>query len=168
MIKHATISPCGKYRYWLERRWDESKDYLNFIMLNPSTADAEQDDPTIRKCIGFAKNMGYGGIHVTNLFAYRATDPSDLAKCPSPIGPDNGNFIEAGILSAPVTICAWGSNKMAAALAPKLAVVLKKCRAMALRINRDGSPAHPLYVPYSVDPVDFTTMAVLGSKVKGL
>lgn len=164
MKKHATISDCGKYRYWLERRWEEHKDYLNFIMLNPSTADAEVDDPTIRKCIGFAKKWGYGGIHVTNLFAFRATDPSELERCECPIGPNNGSYLEAGILSAPVTICAWGANKMAAKLAPKIAGLLKNGRAMALRRNKDGSPAHPLYVPYSVTPVDFNTLAVLGSK----
>ena len=80
MIKSAEISPCGLYRYSLTRKWEAWKGTVNFIMLNPSTADAQEDDPTIRRCIGFAKAWGYGGIVVTNLFAYRATNPKELKK----------------------------------------------------------------------------------------
>lgn len=89
MIKSAIISECGKYRYSLSRIWDENKANVLFIMLNPSTADGDVDDPTIRRCIGFAKSWGYGGIYVGNLFAYRATDPKELLKVENPIGFEN-------------------------------------------------------------------------------
>ena len=154
MKKLATLSPCGHYRYWLERRWDERLDYVNFVMLNPSTADAEIDDPTIRKCIGFAKRWGYGGLHVVNLFALRSTDPDALYSHADPIGPDNEAFIDAGRLSAPKTIVAWGKHGKihgrAEKLLPKLGPVF------ALMLNADGSPRHPLYVPYDTTPVPFT------------
>lgn len=163
MKRHATLSRCGRYRYWLERSWAETgKGFVNFIMLNPSTADAERDDPTIRKCIGFARRWGYDGVHVVNLFALRATDPAALRSDPSPIGPENDTFLEAGVLSAERTICAWGNN---AAIGDRAAHVLRRLAQLefgraadllyALRINRDGSPAHPLYVPYAVEPVSF-------------
>lgn len=155
----ATISPCGLYRYWLERAWDigTGKDFLNFIMLNPSTADAEKDDPTIRKCVGFAKRWGYGGVHIVNLFALRATDPGVMLEHADPVGPENDHFIEAGALSAPVTVCGWGrmgSHRDRAAQV--LSIVRRLCpRVVALRVNRDGSPAHPLYMPYDIEPVEY-------------
>lgn len=80
MIKGAKISECGKYRYQLWRIWDESLPKVLFIMHNPSTADADVDDPTIRRCIAYAKEWGYGGLYVGNLSPYRATDPKDLKK----------------------------------------------------------------------------------------
>lgn len=96
MKKHATLSDCGKYRYWLERSWEETgKGFVNWIMLNPSTADAEIDDQTIRKCIGFSKLWGYDGMHVVNLFAFRATDPESLYGCGCPVGLGNKDFIQA-------------------------------------------------------------------------
>src|SRR5437870_4841901 len=107
----AVISPCGKFRYRLTRQWGEGA-ALPFVMLNPSTADAEQDDPTIRKCVGFAKRMGYDGIEVVNLYAYRATKPADLKKAGYPRGPENDRHIEAALVEshANSVICAWGVN----------------------------------------------------------
>lgn len=82
----AGLSPCGLYRFWLTRCWAPAKPCALFIMLNPSTADHEQDDATIRKCIGFARRWGMGSIRVANLFAYRATKPDDLKRADNPIG----------------------------------------------------------------------------------
>jgi len=161
MKKHATISPCGKYRYWLERIWDDSgSDFLNFIMLNPSTADAEIDDPTIRKCIGFAKRWGFGGMHVVNLFALRATNPRELFTTPCPLGPHNESFLNASVLSAPKTVVDWGACAFAKDRAAEVLAGLPKSdrhQIVCLGLNADGSPKHPLYVPYDVTPIPYPT-----------
>lgn len=160
MKRHATI--VGEYRYWLERHWEvdsHGKDFLNFVMLNPSTADGLVDDHTIRKCIGFAKRWGFGGMHVVNLFALRSTDPKALYKHPDPVGPDNAAFLEAGLFSGPLTIVAWGGHGSlhgrAAAFMAQVAAMSSPPRIEALRINDDGSPGHPLYIPYDTKPVPF-------------
>lgn len=88
----AGISECGTYRYWLCREWSPGLDSLVWLMLNPSTADATQDDPTIRRCMGFARRWGYGGITVVNLYAYRATNPRDLLTAADPVGPENDRY----------------------------------------------------------------------------
>lgn len=93
MDKGAIISGCGKYRYSLWRTWDKKLPKVMFIMLNPSTADAYEDDPTIRRCINFAKSWGYGGIVVGNLFAYRATNPKKLILIDDPSGSANHHYL---------------------------------------------------------------------------
>lgn len=159
MLKHATLSACGQYRYWLQRTWGEcGKGFCNFIMLNPSTADATIDDPTIRKCIGFAKRWGYEGMHVVNLFAFRATDPDELYKTNCPIGALNDDYIEGSLLSADRTIVAWGKHGSYLGRDVQVMSMLAhhaKGRTFALKLNGDGSPRHPLYVPYDVEPVVF-------------
>ena len=89
MIKQAEISPCGQYRYTLSRQWNPAAPAVMFIMLNPSTADARQDDPTIAKCIQLAQTWGYGRLLVGNLFAWRSPRPQDLPTAPNLIGPQN-------------------------------------------------------------------------------
>lgn len=158
MRKYATISKCGTYRYWLERCWvDEGKDFLNFIMLNPSTADAEKDDATIRRCVGLAKQWDYGGIHVVNLFALRATNPDALYSHADPVGPENDEFIQASLLSAPLTIVAWGKHGKIHGRDDKVMKMLAGHQVKALGINADGSFRHPLYIPSSVVPVGVCT-----------
>src|SRR5262245_19133112 len=98
--KEALISPCGLYRYWLTRTWDNSLRRVCWVMLNPSTADAEQDDPTIRRCVGFARSWGAGGIIVVNLFAFRASDPKALLRAADPVGPDNDGHILKSVLAS--------------------------------------------------------------------
>lgn len=151
MIKNARISECGKYRYWLERRWGEGEQQV-FVMLNPSIADASVDDPTIRRCIGFAKREGAGGIVVVNLFAYRATNPKDLGNRESIVGEDNESAIREALAMAVkdkrTVICAWGANKHAKKQAPKVKNIAKECGAelVCLGLTSNGSPRHPLYV----------------------
>ena len=105
----AEISRDGVYRYRLTRRWetDDRASMLRWIMLNPSTADASLDDPTIRRCMGFARAWGYGGIVVHNLYALRATDPRQLRDHPDPVGPVNDSYIAGWRVP---TICAWGAH----------------------------------------------------------
>lgn len=147
----AWISECGKYRYRLTRRFGEGPD-LVFLMLNPSTADAEQDDPTIRKCLGFARRLGYGGIVVVNLFALRATDPAALWKAPTGEreGPANWAICQSTIRDADVVL-AWGAH---ARRVPEKTLHISTYaeqnarRVIVLRRLSDGTPAHPLMLPY--------------------
>lgn len=156
-ISSAILSDCGLFRYLLTRTWDQALPVLVFIMLNPSGADAHMDDRTILKCMAFARLLGYGGIQVVNLFAFRATEPADLKAAGYPVGPLNDAHIRAACTGRDV-ICAWGAN------ADKLArprVVMKLLRAcgvqpMALRVTAGGSPAHPLYLPLALKPVAFS------------
>src|ERR1700731_2978902 len=106
--RDAVISDCGRSRYLLRRTWDHDKPRALFVMLNPSTADAEVDDPTIRSCMRLAKQMGHGSFEVVNLFAWRATDPRELHTASDPVGPENDRVIEAAVNRCDIVICAWG------------------------------------------------------------
>jgi hypothetical protein len=111
--RDAVISECGTYRYLLRRTWDAKLPRALIVMLNPSTADAEIDDATIRSCIRLCKALGYGSFEVVNLFALRATDPDELAKAADPVGPGNDSSIERAIGRCDIAVCAWGAHPMA-------------------------------------------------------
>lgn len=153
----AIISDCKRYRYKLWRQWDNTQHLALWIMLNPSTADATDDDPTIRKCCGFARQWKCGGIVVVNLFAWRATKPRDLptddAKA---IGELNDVMIRTAVENAIATqapiVAGWGTagGKRAAARAERLLSKLTVfANVQCLRLTKDGHPGHPLYIPYS-------------------
>lgn len=151
----ATISDCGKYRYDLWRLWDADKPTLTFIMLNPSTADGLDDDPTVKRCTKRAIKLGYGQLRIANLMAYRATNPDDLRPLERNVsfGPDNKKHLLHALREAGTVICGWGKN---GDLGP-VAWLTTQARHMGvplyvLRTNKDGSPEHPLYIPYSVRP----------------
>jgi hypothetical protein len=144
----ATLSPCGTYRYELTRRWADGDDIVTWIMLNPSTADADIDDPTVRRCIDFSIRWGCAGLVVRNLFALRATDPRQLAKHPAPVGPDNDKYLAKPTTGA--TIAAWGTSGGHLAHA-RAAAVLELLRAgstwpLCVALTDGGAPRHPLYV----------------------
>lgn len=145
----AVISPCGLYRYRLYRRWAHGAPML-FVMLNPSTADATEDDPTIRRCIGFAKREGMPAIEVVNLFAYRATDPADLAKAADPVGPENTRHILEAAIAAGRVVAAWGKSVPSRLRArPAQILALLSNRASVYAIGKAGEPPaarHPLYL----------------------
>jgi len=141
--KNATISDCRKYRYALSRTWDDKMRTVLFIALNPSTADEINDDPTIRRCINYAKNWGFGSILVANLFAYRTTNPAILRYVNNPVGNDNDQHILDLSKKAHIIVAAWGNegslfnrDKEVARLIPNL---------MCLKVNKSGQPTHPLY-----------------------
>lgn len=150
----AELSVDGVYRYLLWRRWDKEKPRALFIMLNPSTADAEIDDPTIRRCIGFARSWGLGGIRVVNLYPFRATKPADLWNASIPEGYCNLRYIERGIDTNGVSIAAWGAHgrepqiRRVRNLFYELGVPL-----YALGLTKDGQPRHPLYMPGAAVPI---------------
>lgn len=147
----AIFSPCERYRYHLWRVWNDELPILVWIMLNPSTADAEKDDPTIRRCIGFAKRDGYGGVSIRNVFAYRATDPRELEKVADPFGPENGmallNCRQVSLLTR--LVVAWGVPivKLRRSNAYKDAANAAAINeAYCLGTTKSGDPRHPLYV----------------------
>lgn len=152
---NAIISECGRYRYWLTREWGEGP-LVTFVMLNPSTADAEQDDPTIRRCMGYARSWGYDGITVVNLYALRSTDPRQLWRADDPIGPSNDQYLttaamRAALDDAPI-VAAWGANARSDRV---LAVRALRCmdRLSVLALTKAGTPRHPLYLRADLRPV---------------
>jgi hypothetical protein len=156
----ATLSPCGRYRYTLHREWMLGEGICLFVMLNPSTADASEDDPTIRRCIGFAQRWGYRELTVANLFALRSTDPEQLVDHPDPVGPDNDQWVERLATAADLCMVAWGAHPEAE---KRAAAALERIRACAMEphclgITQEGHPRHPLYVKGTAEPVAYDPM----------
>lgn len=148
----AVISECGRYRYELTRTWDDAGPLLEWIMLNPSKANASINDPTIHRCITFAKQWGYGGIVVRNLFALRATNPQELLAVDlfDAFGPKNVVYLDQ--VDANCTIAAWGAHAAAVKWHTN-GLSIKRPNLYCLGINANGSPKHPLYVPADRTPV---------------
>lgn len=173
----ALLSEDGAFRYKLWRIWDASLPALPIVMFNPSTADAKRDDPTIRRCVGFAwrwRSLAkIGGIVIGNLYAYRATDPQNVydrlkeMSADQTIGPENDRhlqeIVEAAVRADVSVLCAWGNPAYEARqiLGPddKLAgvrdyevfssMIAAGARVMTLGFNRNGTPKHPVRLPYS-------------------
>ena len=150
MKTSAVFSPCRTWRYELRRVWDESLPFVAFVGLNPSTADETTDDPTIRRCIAFAKRWGYGGLVMVNLFAFRATDPRDMRAAPSPIGPDNDATLRRVAAEAQLVVAAWGTGGRYFNRDFRVRRLLGPL--MALGFTKEGAPRHPLYVRADVEP----------------
>lgn len=148
MSSSATISDCGKYRYTLERDTGLSHGpTMLFVMLNPSTADASEDDPTIRRCIGFAKREGCARIQVVNLYAFRATDAAEMLAEPLREGPDNAYYWKQILARFPEPVFAWGNNAEAHhADKFELLAMSLGCKPICLGKNAGGQPKHPLYL----------------------
>lgn len=143
----ATLSDDGAYRYRLTRTWGTSGRHAAWLMLNPSTADALTDDPTIRRCTGFSRAWGFDSLVVVNLFALRAADPAALARHPEPIGLGNDEFISRAVAAAPVVIAAWGAQRIGAARGALWRRVLARdTDALCLGLTKEGEPRHPLFV----------------------
>jgi hypothetical protein len=148
----AQISPDGMYRYTLWRTtqvpgW--GKGHLVWVMLNPSTADATEDDPTIRRVTTFTQRFGYKWAVVLNLYAYRATSPKDMLAADDPVGPDNDFWISRCLQQSQCVVCAWGANANRDRVLEFLNQVeyLPSIQLRCLGVNANGSPKHPLYVP---------------------
>jgi hypothetical protein len=150
VIRRAAFSRCGTYRYALWRRWDESRPAVLFVGLNPSTADAHRDDPTIRRCIGFANSWGFGSVIVANLFAYRTPHPKLLRAAPNPIGPRNDRWLRTLATDAGLVVAAWGADGEYLRRATEVSARLGDCRCLGLTAS--GAPRHPLYVRKDVLP----------------
>ena len=154
--RSAKLSDCGKYRYELIREWSTSgfapegakKEQVVFCLLNPSTADSVEDDPTIRRCVSFAQGWGYSCLVVVNLFAFRATDPSELLKCPDPVGKRNDEYILKNAKEAALFVAGWGTKGVMLNRDNFVLDMLRSSRVAVhmLGQNRDGTPKHPLYL----------------------
>jgi hypothetical protein len=152
MDRGAYISPCGRYRYSLWRQWTPGP-MVMFVGLNPSTADTTLDDPTIRRCIGFARAWGYCGLMMTNLFAWRSTDPRGMLEADDPTGPDNNRVLLNAHAKAAVTIAAWGVHGTHGGRHNAVRDMLPRLH--YLRLTKDGHPGHPLYLPASLQPMEW-------------
>ena len=153
MKKKANISKDKIYRYTLSRTWDSTKPTVLFIGLNPSIADENIDDPTITRCINFAKDWGYGTLLMANLFAFRSTYPKEIYLIDDPIGKDNDHYILECVKQSDLIIACWGNNgtymdreKIIKELVPNL---------YCLQKNKNGTPHHPLRLPRDINPIPF-------------
>jgi hypothetical protein len=151
----ATFSPDGRYRYALWRRWNANLQTVLFIMLNPSIADELENDPTVERCQRRAAKLGFGTMRVANIFGLRSTDPKILRLDDDPIGSGNDVAIVGACHDSDRVVCGWGRYGKLLDRGDK---VLRLIRAtgkvpMALKLNSDGTPAHPLYLPYSFNPI---------------
>lgn len=156
----AIFSPERTWRYALYRIWDRSLPPCMFIGLNPSTADETKDDPTVRRCIRFAKDWGYGGLHMTNLYAFRATYPRDLYKAAKQgsrqaIGPDNDQWLFRLGEQAGIIIAAWGADPGPSRSRPKhVSDLISELHVLGLTLK--GQPRHPLYMKADCTPRPWT------------
>lgn len=155
----AVFDETRRYRYWLAREWLYGDGICVFVMLNPSTADEHALDPTVRRCVGYAKRWGFKRLEVLNLFAWRSTDPRVLPTLDDPVGPENLNWI-AEVTSRAETklvVCAWGKDGAIRGQGDRVKDELKTIgvEAWCLGLNGDGSPVHPLYQPNTAQLVRF-------------
>lgn len=143
----ALISECGQYRYLLRRTWDLNKPRLLWVMLNPSTADADVDDATIRSCIRLSKRWGAGSFEVVNLFAFRSRDPDQLKTAVDPVGKRNDEVIIDALQYCDSVICAWGAKPIARQRAQEVMSLIRQYKSVAFIIGKtaSGSPRHPLF-----------------------
>lgn len=164
VVTSAVLSDNGLYRYRLSRTWGDGE-RMAWVMLNPSTADASVDDPTIRRCMGFARREGYDGIEVVNLFAYRATEPSDVydaAQAGIDVeGPDNRLHWDAvlGDHGVGMVVAAWGANIVAALLRSPLSEWYTGGW-FCLGTTKSGAPRHPLYVKGAAEMCPYVSREV--------
>lgn len=150
----AVYSDCEKYRYSLTRVWDAGGGKVHFVMLNPSTATEVQNDPTVERCERRARTLGFGAFRVTNIFAWRDTDPRKMRAASDPIGPENDDAIIAASTWADQTVCGWGTHGEHLERGAKVLDMLRKTRLplLHLGITKHGHPKHPLYIAYAQVP----------------
>ena len=146
----AALSPCGRYRYGLWRRWSAGRGELLVVGLNPSRADGHCDDPTLRRCIGFAQAWGFQGLRVANLFAWRARDPVQLRRVGDPVGPDNDRWLLQLAEGAELILAAWGNRGQWQGRDQRVLTLLGPWH--CLGFSAQGAPLHPLYLPRSCRP----------------
>lgn len=150
--KTAVLSDCRRYRYSLSRWWGEPDlGYAMFIGLNPSTADEVEDDPTIRRCVSFARSWGYGGLVMGNLFAYRATKPAEMMAANDPVGAENDEHLLALARNAQIIVAAWGNKGIYQGRGMAVRALIPSLH--ALTVTKAGQPGHPLYLRKTLVPV---------------
>ncbi|OWU80826.1 DUF1643 domain-containing protein [Phaeobacter sp. 22II1-1F12B] len=150
----AVYSDCERYRYSLTRVWDPAGDKALFVMLNPSTATEVQNDPTVERCERRARTLGFGAFRVTNIFAWRDTDPRLMRAAADPVGPENDAAILEGAAWADRIIAAWGTHGAHLARGPEVERLLRQTGMplFTLGLTKEGHPKHPLYIGYAKQP----------------
>jgi hypothetical protein len=157
----AHFSACEKFRYWLRRDWDLTKNSITFLMLNPSTADEMVNDPTIERCQRRAITMGFGSMIIVNLFPFRMTDSKLLNTVDNLLGDikEADEAILRAVELSEMTVCGWGKHALAASRAQHIMALLRlknlQNKVMCLQLNADNSPQHPLYIGYAKQPVPY-------------
>lgn len=148
----AEFSACRRWRYLLWRQWDPQKPVANFLMLNPSTADEHKLDPTCARARDYAERWGYGGLIVTNVFGFRSTNPLLMKSERDPVGPGNDAAIVRAARQADLVVCAWGNHGQWGERSTHVKNLLRKnsIEVHNLKLNANGEPAHPLYLPGSL------------------
>jgi hypothetical protein len=159
-VAMVALSECGLYRYSLRYRWNSSKPILGMVLLNPSKATDVQDDPTAMRQRTRAHLLGFGGIVLCNAFGLISTDPNELYSSVDPIGPQNDEYILNELVGCPLVIVGWGVHGSYRRRDESVYKLLRRGKhkpiePQALRINVDKTPAHPLYLPYSLKPVPY-------------
>jgi hypothetical protein len=156
VIGRAEFSPDGVFRYTLERRWGRARvtHTCMFVMLNPSTADADKLDPTVNRCLRYAQHWGYTRLYVGNVFALRSTDPRALLTDPDPTGnPENDTALRWMVRRSNLVVVAWGTRVSRTRAQEVLSIIQSAGRTPhALRVTKDGAPGHPLYLPKTLEP----------------
>lgn len=158
IAKGAKLSDDRQYRYNLWRIWDATLPACTFIALNPSTANEEEDDPTIRRCIRFAQDWGYGRLYMVNLFAFRAKEPKDMIAAQDPIGPDNNNWIRWAAKNSGLIVASWGNHGKFEKRDQEVKQLLATHKIKCFSITKQNQPAHPLYQKGSAQLIDFSTI----------
>jgi len=152
----AIFDVNGRYRYSLRREWSTHHPRITFVLLNPSTADEQKNDPTVRRCMGFARAWKFGSMEVVNLFAYRATDYRELFKASEPIGAENNRFILQAIERSSTVVLGWGTRGTLLNRDRQVMSLLQGRNDLyCFGITKDGQPRHPLYVKGNTDLVLF-------------
>ena len=154
MQRHAILDDAREYRYTLERTWNPDNDQVLFVMLNSSTADANVDDATIRRCMTFAARWGYGGLVVGNIFALRSTDPKGLLDHRDPVDPENNDHLQRLAGECKAVVAAWGNSASGLRLFQDRQTYVKELlrgRMQCLGTNKDGTPKHPVRLPAAAE-----------------
>jgi hypothetical protein len=157
--RFAVLSPCQRYRYALGRTWDLDATPVLFVGLNPSTADADNDDPTIRRCIRFARDWGHGGVLMGNLFAFRATNPQDMLRALDPVGERNDYWLRHMASLAGLVVAAWGAHGQHRDRAQAVVGSGVLGSFTVLGLTKAGHPRHPLYMRADSRPLNPLTLA---------
>jgi hypothetical protein len=152
----ALVDPTGRYRYWLTRHWDDLRRPVTWVMLNPSTADASQDDATIRSCTRLSRPLG-GGLVVVNLFAWRATEPAGLKTAADPVGPDNDEHLLIRAFQGKRVIAAWGTPGTLLGRGEQVTRLLRRAgiELWCYGVTKNEQPRHPLYLPTASELVPY-------------
>ncbi len=156
-VSSARYSPCEVYRYTLQRVWEPEKPIIAFIGLNPSTATEVENDPTVRRCIGYAISWGYGGMRMLNAFGLRSTDPKGLKRIDDPVGPGNDTWIKKMTKDSALTVACWGTHAELNSRHQEIVDMFRRAdRPLhCLGVTKAGFPKHPLYLKQSLTAIPF-------------